>query len=91
MTLKLASDNTNVEQFPGTNLRDTAAAARKYAELVDRGEFGDVIRATLIVETRSGQETQFWGEIPSINEAIGNLEIAKQTLIMQIIEGDLDE
>lgn len=88
MTIKIAVDNTNVEEFPGTNLRDTAAAARKYAELVEDGQFGDVIRATLIIETDHGHETLFWGDTPSINEAVGIFEIAKHALILRLIEGD---
>ena len=88
MTLKIAVDNSNVQEFPGVNLRDTAAAARRYAELVEAGEFGEVIRATLIVETDHGHETLFWGDTPSINEAVGIFEIAKHALILRLIEGD---
>jgi hypothetical protein len=92
VTLRLVSDSPdNVVAFSGVNLRDTANAARKYADFVDEGRFGEVIRATVIIETGHGHETLFWGDVPSINEAVGIFEIAKTSLIQRLVEGEFDD
>lgn len=85
MSIKIAVDNTNVEQFPALNLQDIAACARKFAEEADKGTFGEISMAMLVVETADGLETLHWGETISIREAIGIFDIAKAHFIAKVL------
>lgn len=85
MTLKVAVDNTNVEAFPALNLQDIAACARKFADSVDAGEFGQIASAMLVLDVEDGMETLHWGEAMSLREAIGTFDIAKAHFIAKII------
>ncbi len=87
MTLKVAVDNTNVEQFPGPNLRDIAVMARKFADDVEAGNFGEVETALVVLEGSEGVQTFGWGDVVSFRETIGTLEIAKAHLL-GIMMGD---
>jgi hypothetical protein len=85
MSIRLEVDNTNVEQFPALNLQDIAACARRFADEVDKGAFGDISMAMLVVETADGLETLHWGESISIREAIGIFDIAKAHFIAKVL------
>lgn len=87
MTLRLEVDNTNVEPFPGVDLRDIAAAARKWADAVEAGEFGELETALVMVEGPEGIETFGWGNIVTFRDTIGMLEIAKAHLIDVMFSG----
>jgi hypothetical protein len=87
MTLKIAVDNTNVEAFPGVDLRDIANAARKFADAVDAGEFGELETALVMLEGSDGIQTLGWGGVASFRETIGVLEIAKAHLLDMMLGG----
>lgn len=88
MTIKIAVDNTNVEAFPGLNLRDIAASARKFADAVEAGEFGEIETALVMIEGSEGIQTLGWGDVVSFRETIGTLEIAKAHLLDIMLGGD---
>ena len=90
MTIKIAVDNTNVEAFPALNLQDIAACARKFADEVEKGSFGEVVSAMLVIDSDEGMDTLHWGEAMNIREAIGTFDIAKAHFIAKIIGGDDD-
>ena len=83
--IRLEVDNTNVEAFPALNLQDIAACARKFADAVDAGEFGEISMAMLVVETEGTIDTLHWGECINIREAIGTFDIAKAHFIAKVI------
>jgi hypothetical protein len=88
VTIKIAVDNTNVEAFPGPNLRDIAEMARRFADSVEAGEFGDVETALVMVEGVEGIQTFGWGGVASFRETIGALEIAKAHLLGIMLDGE---
>lgn len=88
MTLRLASDSTNVEAFPGPNLRNIAEMARKFADSVDAGEFGELETALVMIEGAEGIQTFGWGDVVSFRETIGMLEIAKAHLLGVMLDGE---
>lgn len=75
MTLKLVSDNT--VELPVGNLMDISGMARRFADGLDKGEFGDVIRTVCIIETECGLTLLGWGENTSAYELMGLFEAAK--------------
>jgi hypothetical protein len=88
MTLKIAVDNTNVEAFPGVDLRDIALMARKFADSVEAGEFGEIETAMVMLEGSEGIQTFGWGDVVSFRESIGMLEIAKAHLLGIMLDGE---
>jgi hypothetical protein len=88
MTLKVAVDNTNIEAFPGPNLRDIALMARKFADSVDAGEFGELETVLVMIEGSDGIQTLGWGDSISFRETIGSLEIAKAHLLGIMLDGE---
>lgn len=89
MTIKLAIDNTNVEEFPGINLSDVAQCLRAAADQIEGGALGSVENAVLVVETENGIETFNWGMLTNAKEAIGLLAMAQTATILQQI-GDVE-
>ena len=62
--------------------------AREFADLAERGDFGALISATLVIESASGIETVFWGETPTRVEIVGLLETAKAQVIDELLNDD---
>jgi hypothetical protein len=85
VTLKVVSDNSNVEAFPALNLQDVAACARKFADCVEAGDFGQISMAMLVIETPDSIETLHWGETINMREAIGIFDIAKAHFIAKVL------
>lgn len=85
MTIKIAVDDTNVEAFPALNLQDIAACARKFADCLEAGDFGEISMAMLVIETQDTLETLHWGETISIREAIGIFDIAKAHFVSKAL------
>lgn len=52
----------SVLAFPGINWRDIPALARDFAKDVEQGEYGEVTRVALVMETDHGVHTITWGE-----------------------------
>lgn len=76
MTLKLVSDN--VTELPVGNLMDIGGMARRYADDIDRGEYGDVERAVVITQLSDGSlNIMGWGENTNAYELMGLFEAAK--------------
>ena len=79
MTLKLVTDNT--VELPIYNPRLIPSIARVFADKFEAGEFGEVTRAVLILETEAGPLPFYWGEEISHFEAIGMLQMAAHQAI----------
>ena len=75
MSIKLAVDN--VTQIPCSNLRDVSAMARKFADDIDAGEYGEVDRVICIAENETGISIFGWGIGTSAYELMGLFEAAK--------------
>jgi hypothetical protein len=76
MTLKLVSDNT--VELPVGNLMDIGGMARRFAEDMDAGEYGDVFRTVVIVQREDGAlHILGWGENTCAYELMGLFEAAK--------------
>ena len=83
------SDNTGkVEQFPGINLNDVRQAMVAVAERIEQGEFGEVANGILVLETDAGIESFHWGQLTQAIEAIGLLELAKQSIVLHQLAGE---
>jgi hypothetical protein len=74
MTLKLVADNTVA--LPRYNPKLIPSIARTFADKVEDGEFGEVSRAVVILETDAGPIKFYWGERMSHLEAVGLLHLA---------------
>jgi hypothetical protein len=85
VSIRLEVDNTNVEAFPALNLKDIAACARKFADELEAGAFGEISMAMLVIETPDTLDTFHWGESISVREAIGIFDIAKAHFIAKVI------
>jgi hypothetical protein len=85
MTLKIAVDNTNVEQFPNANVLDIAAVMREFADRIDAGEFGELTHALFIYETAGTIGSEVWGELTTMREAIGTFDIAKAHFLEKVL------
>jgi hypothetical protein len=75
MTLKLVSDN--VSELPVGNLMDIGGMARRFADDLEAGHYGDVLRTVTIVECDGGIILLGWGENTSSYELMGLFEAAK--------------
>jgi hypothetical protein len=75
VTLRVVSDNTL--PLPIGNLMDIAGMARRFADQIDAGEYGDVIRAVVVLETPEALTTIGWGENTTAYELMGIFEAAK--------------
>ena len=73
--LKIAVDN--VSTLPVSNLMDIAAMARKFADDIEAGEYGEVQRVLVVADCGDGMHQFGWGESVSMYEALGILEAAK--------------
>ena len=75
MTIKLAVDN--VTPIPCSNLRDVAAMARKFADDLDAGQYGEVNRVVVIAENGDGISIFGWGVATTAYELMGLFEASK--------------
>ena len=73
--LKIAVDN--VSTLPVSNLMDIAAMARKFADDIEAGEYGEVQRVLVVADCGDGMHQFGWGESVSMYEALGILDAAK--------------
>jgi hypothetical protein len=74
-----------IVQFPASDFRDIAAAARRFADAVEAGDYGEPGSAVLVVDAPDCVWIEHWGESVSNYQAIGILETGKQHLLNQII------
>ena len=75
MTLRLVS---NVTELPVGNLQDIGDMARRFADDVDHGEYGEVLRAVVVVQGDDGSLTILgWGENTNAYNLMGIFEAAK--------------
>ena len=75
--IELAVDNTNVVTLDTGNLMDMAGMARRFADNIEKGEWGDVTRVIAIVEYEGTMAILPWGENTSPYELMGMFEAAK--------------
>ena len=77
--MKLVADNTsNVAPLPVDNLQNVAGMFRALADRIDKGDFGEVLRAiTIVQETNSALSTLIYGENATTFEAMGVLDASK--------------
>ena len=87
MSIRLVSDNTNVEELPVGNLRDVAGMARRFGDAIDKGEWGQVDRVVCILENENGISLLGWGENTTAYELMGMFEAAK----LRVFAEDLSE
>lgn len=79
--MKLIVDNeSNVETLEIKLVSDIAAMARRFADAVEAGEYGDVITAMILIDTPDNLHTETWGENLSRYESLGFLEFAKRAI-----------
>lgn len=77
MTLRIVSDNTNVENLPIRNLADIGGMSRGFADDIDEGKWGKVDRVICLVENENGISILGWGDNTSAYELMGMFEAAK--------------
>lgn len=74
--------------FPGTNWRDIAGCARDFADRADAGEFGEITRAMLVLDTDTGFHTLSWGEAACPIYVVGMLQCAQFTAFADGVSDD---
>lgn len=74
--MKLIVDN-DVQQLPVRNLMDIPLMARGFADDLEAGDYGDVQRVIVVIDSSEGIRTLGWGDSTGTFEAIGILEAAK--------------
>ena len=75
--IELAVDNSNVTQIPVGNLMDPADMARRFADNIDAGKWGQIGRVIVIVEHENSMVIMPWGENTGPYELMGMFEAAK--------------
>lgn len=77
MSLKLVHDS-NVSELPVGNLMDVGGMARRFAEDMDAGKYGEVLRTVVIVHRDDNSLAILgWGENTTALELMGLFEAAK--------------
>ena len=89
MTLRLVSDN--VTEIPVYNPHLIPSIARTFADKVEDGEFGEVTRAVVILETDAGPLNFYWGETPSHLEVVGLIQCALLSTTQDALDGYDDD
>ena len=74
-----------VVPLPVGNLRDIASMARKFADEFEAGNYGNHVRALLVLEGE-GIEMFLWGDDLTNLAAIGILDCAKARVISDMID-----
>lgn len=52
----------SVIPFPAVNWRDIPGLSREFADKVEAGQYGEITRALLVLDTPDGVHTLSWGE-----------------------------
>lgn len=73
--MRLVSDN--VSELPVSNVMDVGAMARKFADEVEAGVYGEVRRCLVVIDCTDSMHQVQWGESVSMFEALGIFEAAK--------------
>jgi len=74
---RLIVNNDNAETVEVSIESEIAQAARKFADAVEAGEFGEVLSVYVLIDTEENLFTEQWGDELSRYEALGLLEFAK--------------
>ena len=91
MTLRLVRDEADVIPIGVYNPKLIPEIARTFADKVEDGEFGEVERAVVILETDEGLIKFYWGEAPTHLEAVGMLQLALHDATQQAIDSYGDD
>lgn len=76
-----------VVPFPAPNLANIPAMARKFADDLEAGKYGDVSAAVLVIHRPSGGVASFgWGDIDDRYAVIGMLEAAKHSHAADMVD-----
>jgi hypothetical protein len=86
--MKLVVDNSNVEQFPASNVRDLPSMARALADDLDKGLHGEVVSLITIMVRPDGLAISWWGENCTPYELMGLFEAAKLRVFADDAIGD---
>jgi hypothetical protein len=89
MTLRVVADN--VTELPVHNPHLIPSIARTFADKCEDGEFGEVSRAVLILETDTGPLRFFWGDSFTHEEAVGTLFLAAHAATVDAIDDFEDD
>lgn len=76
MTLQLVHDAADVTALPIYNPHVIPEIARTFADKVEAGDFGQVDRCIVIVETTEGLVRLYWGGSIMHIEAVGVLQLS---------------
>lgn len=74
--MKLVHDADNIVNLDRPGLNDIAAMARKFADDIEAGEYGDALTALVLVDTEDELHTLCWGEGLTRYESAGMLSLA---------------
>ena len=86
--IELAVDNTNVSEFPHANLNDIAAMARKFADDLESGKYGETARVIVIAENECGLNIFGWGANTTPYELMGLFEASKLRVFAEDLGDD---
>jgi hypothetical protein len=76
--VKLVVDNSNIEELPVGNLQDIGGMARRFADDLEAGEYGETYRVVVVLQrSDSSLAIMGWGENGSPYEFMGLFEAAK--------------
>jgi hypothetical protein len=78
----------NVVQLPTGNVQDLPAMARRFAEDLERGDYGEVNTILVVIDGPSTLEILNWGDNPTVFGAIGLLEVGKGHMVRMLLEGE---
>lgn len=80
----------NVVEFPQQcKVSDIAAMARKFADDLEAGAYGEPRNALVMLDGDS-LELFNWGEGLTFQESIGALEVAKASIVRRVLGADDD-
>jgi hypothetical protein len=65
-----------IHALPVTNWRNIPSIARDFADRVEAGDFGEVTRAMVVLDTEHGIHTLSWGEEATSLYAMGMFQAA---------------
>lgn len=80
--MKLVHDSDKIVKLDRPGLNNIAAMARKFADDIEAGEYGDALTAYVLLDTDDDLHTFCWGEGLSRYEAAGMLTLA-QSLVFE--------
>ena len=91
MTLRLVPDSADVIPLDIRNWRDVPGQARCFAEDVEAGEYGEVSKVIVVIDTPDGLHLVSWGDSMTQFEAVGMLDVAKFTNIASLLDNADDD